>query len=54
MWRYDTPVGAIRLDLAYRIVAILNPTSRDLQEEGSQPLFLGAPVALSFGIGESF
>jgi outer membrane protein insertion porin family/translocation and assembly module TamA len=64
--RYDTPVGAIRLDIGYRIqplqvlgfpsetaAAAVDPT------EGTQPTLLGPPgtglpVAISFGIGEAF
>ena len=59
--RYDTPVGPIRLDLGYRIQPLqvigyanetqvfnANPTY------GQQPLFLGVPLAASFGIGEAF
>jgi outer membrane protein insertion porin family/translocation and assembly module TamA len=62
--RYDTPVGAIRLDIAYRIqplqvlgypseraAAIADPTN------GVQQTLFGwkdAFLALSFGIGESF
>jgi outer membrane protein insertion porin family/translocation and assembly module TamA len=62
--RYDTPVGAIRLDVAYRVqplqvigypnevkAAQADPTN------GLPPTLFGwnnVPVALSFGIGESF
>jgi outer membrane protein insertion porin family/translocation and assembly module TamA len=60
--RYDTPVGAIRLDLAYRIqpLQVLGyPNEQAASDadhtEGVQPTFFGVlPVALSFGIGESF
>ena len=52
--RYDTPVGAIRLDIAYRIVEILNETPADALEEGTQPKLFYVPMAISFGIGEAF
>ncbi len=64
--RYDTPVGAIRLDIGYRVqpLQVLGFASEtkaaayDLTE-GTQPtLFgppgVGLPVAVSFGIGEAF
>ena len=51
--RYDTPVGPIRLDVGYRVpgLQVIGPTD---PTEGTQPLFLGQPLALSFGIGEAF
>ena len=60
--RYDTPVGAIRLDLAYRIqpLQVLGYQRRRRAYErrpdrgASQPTFFGIPMALSFGIGETF
>ncbi len=52
--RYDTPVGAIRLDVAYRIVEVINPTATDTLEEGTQPKIFYVPLAISFGIGEAF
>jgi len=52
--RYDTPVGAIRLDVAYRIVEVINPTATDTLEEGTQPKIFYVPMAISFGIGEAF
>jgi outer membrane protein insertion porin family/translocation and assembly module TamA len=52
--RYDTPVGAIRLDVAYRIVEVINPTATDTLEEGTQPKLFYVPMAISFGIGEAF
>jgi len=62
--RYDTPVGAIRLDIAYRIQPLqvlgypneLAAFNHD-NSNGLQPTLFGwnyVPVALSFGIGESF
>lgn len=50
--RYDTPVGPIRLDLGYRIPGLQTPGG-DSSEIDPATLF-GAPLALSFGIGEAF
>jgi outer membrane translocation and assembly module TamA len=59
--RYDTPVGPIRLDLGYRV-----PWAQVLGQpneyaafkadplEGLQPRIFGQPIALAFGIGETF
>ena len=51
--RYGTPVGAIRLDVAYRI-----PGAQVLGEEdsvaGNPGTIFGAPVNISLGIGEAF
>jgi outer membrane translocation and assembly module TamA len=65
--RYDTPVGPIRLDVGYRIpfLQVLGyanendifygtPGHPGDPTQGLQPTFLGQPLALSFGIGESF
>jgi outer membrane protein insertion porin family/translocation and assembly module TamA len=54
--RYDTPVGAIRLDVAYRIqgLQVIHPTKADDAEEGTQPEIFYVPLAISFGIGEAF
>jgi outer membrane protein insertion porin family/translocation and assembly module TamA len=53
--RYDTPVGAIRLDLAYRLVDVVGKESEaDKNIDGTPPTFLGVPIALAFGIGETF
>ena len=53
--RYDTPVGALRLDVAYRLVDVIGHESEaDKAIDGTQPLFLGLPMALAFGIGETF
>jgi len=59
--RYDTPVGPLRLDLGYRIQPLQvlgypNETAAAAHDptEGTQPLFLGIPLAVSFGIGEAF
>jgi outer membrane protein insertion porin family/translocation and assembly module TamA len=57
--RYDTPVGPIRLDIAYRIdplqvLGYPSPAANPDRTEGTQPQFLGAPIALAFGIGETY
>ena len=60
--RYDTPVGAIRLDLAYRIqpLQVLGYKDEaaaydaDPLNGAPQPTFFGIPIAFSFGIGETF
>lgn len=49
--RYDTPVGPIRVDVAYRIPGLQNLTDR---VEGRPRDLLGAPINISFGIGEAF
>jgi outer membrane protein insertion porin family/translocation and assembly module TamA len=59
--RYDTPVGPVRLDIGYRIqpLQVLGYASESQASardptEGTQPTIFGVPVAVSFGIGESF
>ena len=49
--RYVTPIGPVRLDVGYRIPGLQAPVSPD---EGTPKNILGAPIAVSFGIGESF
>jgi outer membrane protein insertion porin family/translocation and assembly module TamA len=59
--RYDTPVGPIRLDIGYRIQPLQvlgfanegDALNAD-RTEGSQPLIFGIPLAVSFGIGETY
>jgi outer membrane protein insertion porin family/translocation and assembly module TamA len=59
--RYDTPIGPVRLDVGYRVqdlqvlpykseaaAAAANPVN------GVPPTIFGAPIAISFGIGEAF
>ncbi|HZU84235.1 MAG TPA: BamA/TamA family outer membrane protein [Polyangiaceae bacterium] len=48
--RYETPVGPIRLDVAYRIPA-LNPQPGDVDYPGD---ILGLPIGVAFGIGEAY
>ncbi len=49
--RYDTPVGPIRLDVAYRLPGLQNRTDRAEVTPGN---LLGLPINISFGIGEAF
>lgn len=49
--RYETPVGPVRLDLGYRVPGLQAPSAPD---EGTPATTLGLPIALTFGIGESF
>lgn len=51
-FRYDTPVGPVRLDLGYRIPGLQAP--RNAPDEGDPERILGIPAAVSFGIGEAF
>jgi outer membrane protein insertion porin family/translocation and assembly module TamA len=67
--RYDTPVGPIRIDFGYRVQPLqvlgfrsetdaaavpsaAHPKSTPVN--GLPPTIFGAPIALSFGIGEAF
>jgi outer membrane protein insertion porin family/translocation and assembly module TamA len=50
-FRYDTPVGPLRLDVGYRIPGAQAPKAAD---EGTPQTLFGAPVAVSLGIGEAF
>lgn len=50
--RYDTPVGAIRLDIGYRIPGLQYPKGAPFEVE--PPELFGLPLALAFGIGEAF
>ena len=55
--RYDTPAGPIRLDIGYRIPGMQvlpSLTPAEKFEEGDPGDILGIPIAISFGIGESF
>ena len=58
--RYDTPVGPIRLDVGVRIpgMQVLGMTDAQVAAnpiEGAPPgLFNNWPMALSFGIGETY
>jgi outer membrane protein assembly factor BamA len=50
--RYDTPVGPVRFDLGFRVPGLQAPA--DAADEGVPGDIFGAPMAASFGIGESF
>ena len=50
--RYDTPVGPIRLDAGYRVPGLQAPANA--VDEGIPKATFGAPMAISFGIGEAF
>lgn len=49
--RYATPIGPVRVDVGYRIPGLQAPSSDD--ERRPNEVF-GLPIAISFGIGESF
>lgn len=51
-FRYDTPVGPVRLDAGYRIPGLQAPAHAP--DEGDPEKILGIPAAVSFGIGEAF
>jgi outer membrane protein assembly factor BamA len=52
--RYDTPVGPIRFDLGYRVPGLQAPAgAKDEAVPKPFPLF-DLPLAVSFGIGESY
>ncbi len=51
--RYDTPVGPVRIDVAYRVPGV-QVLGGDRRDEREQPTLFGAPVALQVGIGETF
>jgi outer membrane protein insertion porin family/translocation and assembly module TamA len=50
--RYDTPVGPVRFDLGLRVPGMQAPA--DAADEGVPGTIFGAPLAASFGIGESY
>jgi outer membrane translocation and assembly module TamA len=58
--RLDTPVGPLRVDIGYRIqpMQVIGYKSEDdpaiTQTEGTPARLLKLPIAISFGIGESF
>jgi outer membrane protein assembly factor BamA len=52
--RYDTPVGPIRLDVAYRVPGLQTLGGADRRDEQAPPTLLGAPITLQVGIGEAF
>lgn len=52
--RFLTPVGPVRLDVGYRIPGAQFPEGVNPRIEGDPGTILGAPIAISFGIGEAF
>ena len=52
--RYDTPIGPVRLDVGFRIPGLQVPRGTDPLAEGDPGTLFGAPMALAFGIGETF
>jgi outer membrane protein assembly factor BamA len=55
--RYDTPVGPIRLDIGYRIPGLQYPGQGNPAVdavEGNPGTIFGIPIAIAFGIGESY
>jgi outer membrane protein insertion porin family/translocation and assembly module TamA len=50
--RYDTPVGPVRFDLGWRVPGLQAPAGA--ADEGVPATLFGAPLAVSFGIGESY
>jgi outer membrane protein assembly factor BamA len=50
--RYETPLGPVRLDVGARIPGMQYPSSASFELEPT-PL-LGLPIAIAFGLGESF
>jgi outer membrane protein insertion porin family/translocation and assembly module TamA len=60
-FRYQTPVGPVRLDVGYRIqpLQVLGFSSQNEAKnqdptEGNPSEVFGAPIAIAFGIGEAF
>lgn len=49
--RYQTPIGPVRVDVGYRVPKLQAPKSSDEYTPGD---IFGLPIAISFGIGESF
>jgi outer membrane protein assembly factor BamA len=52
-FRYETPIGPVRFDLGYRVPGLQYPENAP-DERRAPSTVLGLPIALSFGIGESF
>jgi outer membrane protein assembly factor BamA len=53
--RYATPIGPVRLDVGYRVPYLQKIGVKDLPpEEGNTSTVFGAPIAVSFALGESF
>jgi outer membrane protein insertion porin family/translocation and assembly module TamA len=53
--RYATPVGPVRLDVGYRVPYVQEIGVKDIPpEEGTTSTIFGAPIAISFALGESY
>lgn len=50
--RYDTPVGPIRLDVAYRIPGLQTRSGGRIEADPGE--ILGWPINISLGVGEAF
>jgi outer membrane protein insertion porin family/translocation and assembly module TamA len=51
-FRYETPVGPVRVDVGYRVPGLQAPAGAP--DEGTPSRIFGLPLAASFGIGEPF
>lgn len=49
--RYDTPIGPVRMDVGYRVPGLQVPAGSN---EINPNTVFGAPIAVTFGIGEPF
>jgi outer membrane protein insertion porin family/translocation and assembly module TamA len=53
-FRYDTPVGPIRLDVGYRVPG-MQKIGGDLDREERDPgQIFGQPIAFSLAVGQAF
>jgi outer membrane protein insertion porin family/translocation and assembly module TamA len=53
--RYATPIGPVRLDVGYRVPYLQKIGAKELPpDEGNTTTVFGAPIAVSFALGESF
>jgi outer membrane protein insertion porin family/translocation and assembly module TamA len=48
--RYPTPIGPVRADFGLRLFELLGKEER----QGTPPELLGAPITISFAVGEAF
>jgi outer membrane protein insertion porin family/translocation and assembly module TamA len=51
---YDTPVGPIRLNVAYRIPGAQSFEPVQPGDDGNPGAIFGVPIAIAFGIGEAY
>jgi outer membrane protein assembly factor BamA len=53
--RYQTPVGPVRFDLAYRVPGLQQIGSKDLPlDEGNPGTVFGLPIAINIALGEAY